>query len=142
MDTNKGAKPEKSLTTFSDETAQEHLDALCEYYDVKPADLPEHQREAIEPLLVRLKSYIAKGLVVIDQDKWEITHNLSSGKSITYKEYTGKAAVEMGKRLETDAIGRICALMGSLAGVTITPILDFKKKDLKIIEAIATVFLA
>ena len=138
-----GAKATANRTTLSKEVATDHVKGLTNYYRVKVDEMGgEREQKAIEAAIKVLVTSTMAGDIRIDESNWDIIHMLVTGGQVTYHEFTAKAKVAMGKRSDTDIHGRVYELLGSVSGLGVTPILNDKKKDIEIAEAIAAVFLA
>ena len=133
----------KLAMKLSEDSAQEQLNKLLDYYEIDFNDIPIEQKNAFEMIGKKLVKFIRQGrLEIKTEDGIQCIQTLRNGTTtITYKELNGKAKTAMGTKGPDDGNGRIYALMGALSdGETV--ITDLKGPDLSLAECLGAVFLA
>lgn len=139
-------KKDQQTNKISDESADEQIKMLLDYYDVDPSKMPEDSQKVIETNLTTIKDSIKSGICEIKKNESGDVHiiHYRPGKTpsqIVYKTLTGRAKIAMGPKKQTDAYGRIYALMGIISGLGEDFITDLPASELKITEAIGLFFL-
>ncbi len=140
-------KPElgKDGTKIDKRAAEASVDELLDFYDIEFEDIVNDQgKEGAKTWKNKIIRAFQKGRLetVQDPDKgFCIIQNFSTGKSLTYKEYGAKAAIQSAK--QKDAESANLTLLASLSG---NFLVWFEKKvncsgpDLRLAEAIVMVF--
>ena len=134
----------KKLTMkLSEDSAQEQLNRLLDYYEIDFDDIPSDQAKSFEMIGKKLVKFIRQGrLEIKTEDGIQCIQTLRNGTTIiTYKELNGKAKTAMGTKSAEDGNGRIYALMGALSDGE-TMITELKGPDLSLVECLGAVFLA
>jgi hypothetical protein len=125
---------------ISEESAEEQLDKLIEFYDVDMEDLgkTDKRRKKIRRKLVKA---ISQGQIEIEDspNDFIVKQKLRDGTQFVYHEISGTAKVQMDKYE-----GQHEKLYGLLAVMAKKPFLQLEKltgKDLSIAEYLALIFL-
>jgi len=128
---------------LSEESAQEQLNQLLDYYEIDFDDIPTDQKNSFDMIGKKLVKFIRQGRLEIKiEDGIQCIQTLKNGSTvITYKELTGKAKTAMGTKSAEDGNGRIYALMGALSDGE-AAIMQLKGPDLSLAECLGAVFLA
>lgn len=137
----------KNLTKIemklSEESAQEQLNQLLDYYEIDFTDIPTDQKNSFDMIGKKLVKFIRQGRLEIKiEDGIKCIQTLKNGTTtIEYKELNGKAKTAMGTKSTEDGNGRIYALMGALSDGE-AAIIQLKGPDLSLAECLGAVFLA
>ena len=134
---------------ISEESAEEQISNLLEYYDIEIEDFDnENLKSALATSRRKLVKAIRKGMIEIkEEDGTPIVyqHLLKPVKGIEspirYKEVDGRSKRAMKKMSENDYSGRIYAFLGGLSGDGSTIIERFQSQDLTVAECLGTIFL-
>ena len=132
----------KKLTMkLSEDSAQEQLNQLLDYYEIDFNDIPTQQKDSFEMIGKKLVKFIRQGrLEIKTEDGIQCIQTLRNGTTtITYKELNGKAKTAMGTKSAEDGNGRIYALMGALSDGE-TMIAELKGPDLSLVECLGAVW--
>jgi hypothetical protein len=133
---------------ISKESAQEQLALFVDSGVTELEDITDDAaRKGIEVAHNGLRRAIRRGLLEISVDKEAnliiIQHLVrSTVKTITYKEMTGEAKLQMAKVANNDNYSRMYAILGYLSGLGIDAIKLLKGVDLSVAECLSAVFLA
>ena len=133
----------KTEMKLSEESAQEQLNQLLDYYEIDFTDIPTDQKNAFDMIGKKLVKFIRQGRLEIKiEDGIQCIQTLRNGTTtIEYKELSGKAKSAMGTKSAEDGNGRIYALMGALSDGE-AAIIQLKGPDLSLAECLGAVFLA
>ena len=133
----------KKEMILSEDSAQEQLNQLLDYYEIDFDDIPTEQAKAFQMIGKKLVKFIRQGRLEIKiEDGIQCIQTLRNGTTIIiYKELNGKAKTAMGTKSAEDGNGRIYALMGALSDGE-TMITELKGPDLSLVECLGAVFLA
>lgn len=131
--------------SISQETAEEHLAELFDYYELVPEDLPEQISSMFNSIHKKLIKAIRKGRVEIGESG-SITQHLKKPSGdiniIEYRELDGRAKKAMQKCNSDDLNGRLYELLGALSGLGSRAIASLKGVDLSTAECIGFVFMS
>jgi hypothetical protein len=145
-----------SVSKISDEVAQQQLDLLLDFYEIEIGDVEKEAefydeggdevQKAIKGACDRLKRYIRKGLVEINEtDGLTIVQYLrcpdGEFSTVSYRVIDGIAKQEMRWAKENDFYGKIYYLMGSLSKKSASIIAKFRGVDSSVVECLGAIFL-
>lgn len=145
---------EEMATIISEETAQEQLDFLLDYYDI---DIEDTEGDGSLPIALKascrkLKRAIKKGRIEIGEENNSLvvyqnlvkpieSKNGNAFERIRYREVDGRSKTNMKGHQDTDYHGRMYAFLGGLSGESSTFIEKLKGVDLSIAECLGSIFL-
>jgi len=134
-------------TILSDDSAKKQLDLLLEYYDIEKDDIEiEEGPEAMQTLLNGLIRAIRKGRIEVVEQAGELIvrqnlkHPPGEMEMLEYGVVGQKARMAMDKIKDSRAQERMCAFMGSLAGLPPSALTKLKGVDMGTMNRLATVF--
>ena len=131
---------------ISEETADEQLRALFEYYDFEPNDLPTTVRSVVDGAARTVKRAITTGRIeiVFEDNTCVVKQHLSNPcdgtpNPLVYEEITG--ATKMAIKDDMDAHVKAFAFLAAMAKENIAVIKKLRGKDIGLAEALAALFL-
>jgi hypothetical protein len=142
MATNWIRPPAETAFKISGESARAEVERLLEFYQADFSDLPEERQKAVNEILDTVCKAFRRGALEIkaaDGDIHVIQH-LESGTDLEYRPFTGKIRAKLDSA--GDAIyQKIYLCLGLLSGLGEDVYRGLKGSDLKISEAIGSLFL-
>lgn len=131
---------------ISEETAQEQVEGLIEFYDIDISIMPENVQRAVQASIGKIRKAIMAGILEIEIDPETITIRQTLTRPpkgfpgpITYKELTGKAKI--GIKDDSGDYGKMYNFLAAVCGEPVGVILNLRGKDLSLAEALGAVFL-
>jgi hypothetical protein len=115
----------------------------CMDLDVEPADMDEDDRKGFDMQKRRIISAIEAGALTIN-DQGEPTYTPQRTKDaepITFYEPTGASLMAMDRRKKNEDVGKMYAIMGDITKTHANTFSKMKMADLKVCQAITTLFL-
>ena len=127
---------------LSEEAAIDQIAGLINYYEIDTELLPAKQSDGIDAVLDNLVKSVRLGRLEINfEDDIRCIQTLRNGEEIVYREIDGKSKTAMGTKRESDANGRVYAVMGALSDVGEAGLLKLKGQDVGLVESLGAVFL-
>ena len=135
-----------SSNQISEQVAKDQINVFMEYYELEDDMIIDQARVGYEAAVKRIIKNIQRGRLEIKNDdgcKLIQTLRNPSGaiQTITYGVLKGSAKVAMKSKLETDANGKVYALLGSISGLGEMAIQSLEGPDLSLAECIGCLFL-
>lgn len=131
---------------ISKEAAADQMKIFLDYYDIDQKDIViEQGPEAIETILNRLIRAISTGNIEIQDNGAKVIQHLKFPigeiSTITYGELSAINKLAMDSVSNNKQNAKVLALMGSLAGVPGSALMNLKGVDLSIMERLFTLFM-
>lgn len=127
------------------ETAELEFDRFIEMMDidVDPEFLDDEDKKALDTQKRRIVSAIMAGSMVInDSGEPEFTPQRSGEmETLRFREPTGAALMQMDRRKKNEDMGKLYAIMAEMAKVHSNTFAKMKMSDLRICQAVASLFL-
>lgn len=144
----------KDKFKLSQESAEEQLITLLEYYDIDVDTMPGEKedidedtgmtpRQAFERTLDNLTPLIRSGRLEVktnEKGRLTVVHTLNSGQTVVYGELSAAAKVAMDCGKKTGNYKRIYSFMGALASLPVEEVMKFHFSDLHAVELLGAVF--
>lgn len=131
---------------LSKEVAWDHINIFLDYYDIDLDDIDDkEQKRAVELSIKKLIKPIQEGLLVIKEKDGsiQVIQRMKKTDSVlTYAEISGKHKVMMGKDSDDNGFKRMYTLVASLTSMDYEKIENLKGIDSRIVEGLASLFLA
>lgn len=111
--------------------------------DVDPAGMDDEDRKSLDTQKRRIISAIESGALIVS-DEGEPTYTPQRTKDaepITFYEPTGASLMAMDRRKKNEDIGKMYALMGDITKTDAKTFARMKMADLKVCQAVTTLFL-
>lgn len=136
----------KSKITISKQSAADQMKIFLDFYDIDQNDIViEQGPEAIETILNRLIRAISTGNIEIQDNGAKVVQHLKKPigelSTITYGELSATNKMAMDGLAANKNNAKVLALMGSLAGVPGSALMNIKGVDLSIMERLFTLFM-
>ena len=141
-------KENKKVLLISEESANEQLETLMNFYDIDKDDIEiEEGPEAVQTLINGLIRAIRKGRLEIKTDSdsqllvtQHLQHAPGDVSTIEYKVVGQIARLAMDRVKSTKEQERMCAFMGSLSGLGVQGISSLVGADMGTMNRLATLF--
>ena len=127
------------------EVAEQEFERFAEVMDldVDPAFLDDEDKKGLELQKNRIVAAIMAGSLVINDDGEPVyTPQRSEDRTpITFHEPSGASLMEMDRKKKNEDIGKLYAIMASMGKVHANTFAKMKMSDLKVCQAVTTLFL-
>lgn len=127
------------------EVAEQEFERFAEVMDldVDPAFLDDEDKKGLELQKNRIIAAIMAGSLVINDDGEPVyTPQRSEDRTpITFHEPSGASLMEMDRKKKNEDIGKLYAIMASMGKVHANTFAKMKMSDLKVCQAVTTLFL-
>lgn len=140
-------KTVKNKNIISEESAEEQLELLKDFYDIDPDCFVSEKKEAIEAALSKITSSIRKGKVEITHEeegvsvKQLLTYPAGETTSLIYSPVTGLDKMELDKQKDGANYARMYSLLGKMSKVGKDGIASLKGSDVSTAECLGAIFL-
>lgn len=115
----------------------------CMQLDVDPVDMDDDDRKGFDMQKRRIMTAIENGSLTIN-DNGEPTftpQRTENAEPITFYEPTGASLMAMDRRKKNEDVGKMYAIMGDITKTHANTFSKMKMADLKVCQAITTLFL-
>jgi hypothetical protein len=135
-------KSQKIAKEVAEKEFERFADAMD--LDVDEKEMSEQELDAFMPhKLVLLKALQRGTLVINDNGEPAFTPKMSeNSKPLVFKEPTGAALMAMDRRKSNESMARLYAMMGDMTSTNANTFAKLAWRDLKVCQAITTLFLA